>query len=276
MEYGIPGVSGTVSGTYYTKNEVDALIGENKSGKEQLNIGDSSTNISFASPFSDSGYTLIISLENTVDSPSSEFAITITDKTVSGFKVNYSGDIDSTNYYLNWYATLSGGISGENYIDSVYDDKSPELGGDLNLDDYSVVLNTTPSGDYIHGYTVGWSGDISTMQVDLNDTGVGCPLHMKSNGHWEQCTAASGSTQMPCAALSLEENTGTKKILWKGLIRRGSWSWTPGNVIYVSTVDGALASAEPTVSGSWAQAVGIAIASDVIRFDPGFNPGEIN
>ena len=276
LEYGIPGISGTISGTFYTKEEVNALIGENKSGREQLNIGDSSTNISFASPFSDSEYALVISLENIADSPASEFAITITDKTVSSFTVNYSGDIDSNNYYLNWYATLSGGIPGGNYIDSVYDDKSPELGGDLDLGDYNVVLNTTPSGNYIHGYTVGWSGDISTMQVDLNDTGVGCPLHMKSNGHWEQCTAASGSTQMPCAALALEESTGTKKILWKGLIRRGSWSWTPGNVIYVSTVDGALASAAPTVSGSWKQAVGIAIASDVIKFDPGFSPGEIN
>lgn len=276
LEYGIPGVSGTVSGTYYTKDEVDALIGQNKSGREQLNIGDSSTNISFASPFSNSEYALVISLENEVDSPSSEYAITITETTVSGFEVNYSGDIDSTNYCLNWYATLSGGISGGNYIDSVYDDKSPELGGDLDLGDYSVVLNTTPSGSYIHGYTIGWSGDTSPMQVDLNDTGVGCPLHMKSNGHWEQCAAASGSTQMPCAALALEESTGTKKILWKGLIRRGSWAWTPGNIIYVSTVDGALASAAPTVSGSWVQAIGIAIASDVIRFDPGFNPGEIN
>jgi hypothetical protein len=44
----------------------------------------------------------------------------------------------------------------------------------------------------------------------------------------------------------------------------------------VSTVDGALTSNEPTISGSWVQAIGIAIASDVIRFDPGFNTGAIN
>lgn len=267
LEYGIPGVSGTVSGTYYTKNEVDALIGENKSDKEQLNIGDSSTNISFASPFSDLDYAVVVSLENEIDSPSSEYAITITETTLSGFEVNYSGKMDSDNYILNWYATLSGGIAGGNYIDSVYDDKSPELGGDLDLGDYSVVLNTTPSG---------WSGDTSTMTVDWNDNGIGTPLHMKSNGHWEQCTAGSGSSRMPCGALSLETGTGVRKILWKGIVKDVAWSWTPGNVIYVSTVDGALASTAPTNPGTLKQAVGFAIASDIIRFDPGFNAGEIN
>jgi hypothetical protein len=276
LEYGIPGISGTISGSFYTKTEIDTLLGENKSDKEHLNIGDSSTSVSFASPFSDSGYVLVISLENEVDIPSSEYAVTITETTVSGFKVNYSGDIDSDNYYLNWYATLSGGLANTDAISLVYSDKSPELGGDLNLGEHNLVLNTTPSGEVRHGYTVGWSGEISAMYIDWNDNGIGTPLHMKSNGHWEQCTAASGSARMPCGALALEEGTGFKKILWKGIARKGSWGWPPGKVIYVSTVDGALTSSEPTVSGSWVQAIGLAIASDIIRFDPGFNPGMIN
>jgi hypothetical protein len=99
---------------------------------------------------------------------------------------------------------------------------------------------------------------------------------MKSNGHWEQCTAASGSLRMPCGAMALETGTGVKKILWKGIVKNGSWSWTPGQVIYASTVDGTLTSSKPTASGSWAQSLGLAIASDIIRFDPGFNPGTIN
>jgi len=114
------------------------------------------------------------------------------------------------------------------------------------------------------------------MTVDWNDTGFGCPLHMKSNGHWEQCTAASGTTRMPCMAMALEEGTGaSKKILWKGIVRKGAWSWTPGTIVYVSTVDGALTSAEPTISGAWSQAIGLAIAPDTIRFDPAFDIGSM-
>jgi len=261
---------------YYTQTEVDALLGQNKSGRESLGNGDSSTVVNFATSFSVDNYALVVSLENNVDSPASEYAVTITSKTTSGFEVNYSGDIDSNNYYLNWYATLSGGLGGGNYIANLVDDTTPQLGGDLELGNHSVVLNTTPSGDVLHGYIVGWSGDISTMSVDLNDTGFGCPLYMKSNGHWAQCTAASGTSQMPCTAMALEEGTGSKKILWKGMIRKGVWSWTPGTIIYVSTVEGALTSAQPTSSGTWSQAVGVAISSDVIRFDPAFDIGSIN
>ena len=276
LEYGIPGISGTISGSFYTKSEVDALIGENKSGHEQLSVGDKSTSISFASPFSASDYTVVVDLENSADSPVSEYSLTITNKTINGFTVQYSGDIDSNNYYLNWYATLSGGLAGGNCLTELSDDKSPELGGDLNLGEYSSILNTTPSGDVLHGYTIGWSGEISQMPIDWNDTGFACPLHVKSNGHFEECTAASGSNRMPCIALALEEGTGNKKILWSGIIRKGSWSWTPGDIIYVSTVDGALTNTEPTISGAWVQSIGMAISSDTIRFVPGFNVGIIN
>jgi hypothetical protein len=260
---------------YYTKQEILNIINQNKFGSEILGQGNTYTDVLFGSAFPSDDYSLVLSLENSVDAPSSEYALTITNKYTTGFRVHYSGEIDSNNYLLNWHATISGGLAGGNYIASLIADTSPELGGDLELGDYNIVLNTTPSGMVLHGYTVGWSGDVSTMRVDWNDTGVGCPLHMKSNGHWEQCTAVSGTTRMPCSAIALEEGTGSKKILWKGIIRKGAWSWTAGDVIYVSTVDGALASAAPN-SGAWKQSIGIAIASDTIRFEPGFDPGYIN
>lgn len=274
----ISGVDPSLSYHLSTKNYVDSnifdLLGRNKSGKEQLSLGDSSTTVIFNTSFSSNDYALLISIENQADSPASEYAITITNKTVSGFTVNYSGDIDSDNYYLNWIATLSGSFSGGDYLTSIVEDTSPQLGGNLDLDDYSVVLNTTPSGNYIHGYTVGWSGEISPMRLDDNN-GFSSPLYVKSNGHMALCTAASGTTQMPCIAVSLEEGTGTKKVLWGGIVRKGSWSWTPGDVIYVSTVEGALTNVKPSQGGSWQQSVGLAIAADTIKFNPGYNPGNI-
>lgn len=274
----VSGVDPTQSYHLSTKSYVDEslsdLFGQTKSGRESLSLGDSSTTVTFNVAFSSSEYALLVSIENQVDSPSSEYAITITDKTVTGFTVNYSGDIDSDNYYLNWIATLSGSFGGGDYLASIVEDTSPQLGGNLDLDDYSVVLNTTPSGNFIHGYTVGWSGEISSMRLDDNN-GFSSPLYVKSNGHMALCTAASGTTQMPCIAVSLEEGTGTKKVLWGGIVRKGSWSWTPGDVIYVSTVEGALTKTKPSQGGVWQQAVGVAIAADTIKFNPGYNPGNI-
>ena len=258
-------------------------------GRESLSQGIKSTAVTFDETFDDDSYSLVTSLENTVDGCPSTYTMVITERSTSGFTVDFGGEIDSSNYFLNWQATLSGSettssgtggttVSGNTYYNYYLDlssDSSPELGGDLLVGNHGIVLDTTPSGNFIHGYTIGWSGDTSVMNVQRNDTGFACPLYMKSNGRWFQCTATSGTTQMPCAALALDENEGNVNIMWKGIVRKGSWSWTPGDVIYVSTVEGALTNAVPN-SGAWVQPIGIAISSDTIRFDPGFYPGYIN
>jgi len=280
----VGGVYPTQSGSLVTKKYVDDQINElrptiqSKYGSADVVLGTSDTSVVFNGPFTDDNYALSVSLVNEIDSPSSEYGITVTSKTNTGFTVHYSGDIDSNNYVLDWHATYSGIGTTDctNCLEELKDDTSPELGGDLFVGSNGIELDTTPSGNFIHGYTIGWSGDISTMRVDLNDTGFGCPLYMKSNGHWAQCTAASGSNQMPCAALALEEGTGLKKIIWKGIVRKGAWSWTPGTVLYASTVEGALTSSAPSNMGENVQAIGIALKSDTIRFDPGFNIGTIN
>jgi hypothetical protein len=294
-------LSGYVENNYYTKQDVLDLIGQNQAGTVPLSYKDTETTVTFNTAFTEDSYALLVSLDNEVDSKSSEYAMTITDKTVNGFTVNYSGKIDSDNYVLNWYATLSGIAGGVtrtlsrdlvrslpalpdvrslsiptgNYMINLIDDASPELGGDLELGNHSIVLNTTPSNYDVNGYSVGWSGEVSPVNVQENFNGFGCPLYVQPNGKFGMCTAASGTKQMPCVALSLEEGTGIKQVLWKGIARKGAWNWKPGNIIYVSTVEGALTNKKPNDS-SWAQPVGIAIASDTIRFDPGFNVGEIN
>jgi len=275
--------------SYYTKQDVLELIGQNKSGRYLLSIGDVSTEVTFDIPFTDIDYTLLTSLENTSDFPSSEYALTIIDKTVSGFKVNYSGKMDSSNYYLNWYATLSGVAGGgakefsrglipdttTYVVNNIVNNYTTASDTDLELDNRNIVLNTTPSGNFIHGYVVGGSGEISYMYVDSNFNGFGSPMYVKPNGHLALCTASSGTNRMPCVALSTKEGTGLRPVLWRGIARKGSWAWIPGDIIYVSTVEGALTNVEP-IEGAWSQPVGIAISTDTIRFEPGFNPGKIN
>jgi len=247
--------------------------------------GVTSTAVVFDTPLSSADYVLVTELQNTTDNCPSIYPTIITEKTVSGFEINFTGAIDSDNYALNWITSTSGGnlggsgtSSGTNYYNlDLIEDATPELGGDLQVGSNAIMVDTTPSGNYIHGYVIGWSGEASEgMYVQKNDTGFACPLYMRSDGRWFQCTAASGTTQMPCTALALDEGTGAnKKIVWKGIVRKGAWSWTPGDMIYVSTVAGALTNA-PTNSGAWEQPVGLAIKPDTIRFDPGFYPGYIN
>jgi len=246
-------------------------------GIENVPNNVSSTAVTFANAFPSSDYVLTISLANEADVEPSIYPTLITNKTTTGFTVDFSGEIDSTNYYLNWRATISGTAGGGGGLCELSEDLTPELGGNLEVGDHLIMLDPAPNGMTTHGYEIGASGDASEMYVHDNaGNPFACPLYMRSDGRWAACTAVSGTTQMPCAALSLEEDDGgVKKILWRGTIRKGSWSWTPNDLIYVSTVEGALTNVEPN-AGAWSQIVGIAISSDTIRFDPGFNPGYIN
>jgi len=270
----------TSSGIDFTDAIPESTGNGFKTGRESLLEDSNSVSVVFTDPFVSSDYIVTTEIENTTDPTPSIYPTLVTNKTTSGFDVNFSGDIDSSNYYLNWMATLSGiglnvTLSGTYYYNvDLSEDTSPELSGDLQMGSYGMVLDTTPSGNFIHGYTIGYSGEISTMTVDLNDNGVGTPFYMKSNGNWAQCTAASGTTQMPCASIAVEEGEGTRKIMWKGLLRKGDWSWTPGSLLYVSTVEAAITSTEPT-GGAWSQCIGLAISADTIRFDPGFYTGYI-
>lgn len=259
--------------------EFSPINANTQAGIINIPAGASSFSIDFSNQYPSSDYILAVSLENKIDTEPSVYPILVKDKTVSGFDVYFSGEIDSSNYYLNWRATFvdtdvyNTGSSG---ITELSEDNSPELGGDLNIGSHLTILDPAPSGINLHGYEVGYSGEASPMYVSDNPTGFACPLYMKSDGNWGAACAASGIYNMPCTALALEEGYGeVVKILWRGNIRKEIWNWTPGNKIYVSTVEGALTNIKPN-GGSWPQVVGIAIASDTIRFDPDLTSENIN
>lgn len=268
------------SGNYYLNwraaspcLEPATASGDIQDGIENIPTGVSSTEILFPHRFNTDDFVLTVSLENKLDAEPSVYPVIVKNRTVDGFTAEFSGNIDSENYYLNWRATLMGPGSYPlcGGITELSEDLSPELGADLNVGDHLVMLDPSPNGMSVHGYEIGYSGEASEMYVGDNPTGFACPLYMRPDGTWAAACAASGIYHMPCAALALEEDDGdVKKIFWKGIIRKGIWNWTPGSKIYVSTVEGALTSAKPN-GGSWPQVIGIAISSDSIRFDPDLN-----
>lgn len=246
----------------------------------------------FTAPLNTPEYSLSVSIENKIDNNPSVYSTLIVDKTVYGFKVIFSGDIDSDNYYLNWQIIASSIVNDKTltYSDRSVQDKElntledtvyssePEYVDDLHTDNNLILIDpypisTTVSGGYVRGY----NGEASEMFVAINNSsvgdGFGTPLYMRPDGKFGTCTAISGSMQMPCLAIAIEGGDGDyKKILWNGIIRKGEWSWTPGKTIYVSTVEGALTQAMPN-NGHIKQPIGIAIQSDTIKFNPGFYPG---
>ena len=148
-------------------------------------------------------------------------------------------------------------------------DTSPQLGGDLDLNEYSI--------DYTASLSEDWSyvGDYEVATVDGNAFGVGCPLYLKANGNYDSADASSVDT-VPCVALALEEEAGSnKKVLLRGSIRNDTWDWNVGKPIYLSEMTGRLTQTTPTTSEAQVQVLGYAKSADTMFFNPNYGIAEV-
>jgi len=142
----------------------------------------------------------------------------------------------------------------------ISEDTTPTLGGNLALNGKSIVFAPASLADLTA------EGDIVTMTVDVNATGIGATLYMAADFHLEE-TDADASATMPCIALALETGVGAKQVLLRGFIRDDTWAWTAGP-IYVSITTGAMTQTAPSGTGDRVQRVGWAYSADIMFFDP--------
>jgi hypothetical protein len=92
----------TVTGTLTVEGGID--LPENQIGQEVLASGAPSAAVAFSSVQVDDNYTISHSLVNTVDRPPSIYSMVVIQKNVDGFRVLFSGNLDSDNYRLDWAA----------------------------------------------------------------------------------------------------------------------------------------------------------------------------
>lgn len=104
---GSRGFTNTVSGVtpvedYHlaTKAYVDEG-GMDLHGRAAIADAASSVTVNFAD-LGHTNYTVNITMENTADSPPSVYAFIVSGKTSSSFTVTFMGDMDSSNYFINW------------------------------------------------------------------------------------------------------------------------------------------------------------------------------
>lgn len=145
---------------------------------------------------------------------------------------------------------------------NIVNDVTPQLGGDLDLNDFNLLVTSALASDHTT------CGLIAKMTIDSNSAGFGGALRLDSNGEWTNSDADSDST-MPCRALAIDTDTGANKrvLLW-GFIRDDTWNWTPGGVVYASTTLGAMTQSMPAGSADIVQVVGYAITADILHFTP--------
>jgi len=118
-------------------------------------------------------------------------------------------------------------------------------------------------------------GVVDIFEVDGNSVGFGCAFFINSSGNMEEAKATDQST-MPCVALALEDSTGDHQVLFWGRIRNDSWNFSVGSYIYIDTNAGQITDSRPNNSGDVIQVVGVALAANIVFFNPSYVTVEIS
>lgn len=73
-----------------------------KVGTESIPINATEMTVAFNEVYPSPNYTVLCNINNSTDNPSSMYAYSVKSKTVGGFTIEFSGQIDSPNYVLEW------------------------------------------------------------------------------------------------------------------------------------------------------------------------------
>ena len=158
------------------------------------------------------------------------------------------------------YATT--GNSTGSFLVNVVEDLTPQLGGDLEAQENSIIFTGSFSGDHSSSGNEGYF----TAGASLT---FGNFCYLNSSARMVNANASiSGST--PCIGMAVDSisNNSSGKFLLSGFARDDSWNWSSGDVLYLSTTAGTIQNYAPTGSNEVVQVIGVAINSDTIYFKP--------
>jgi hypothetical protein len=92
-------------------------------------------------------------------------------------------------------------------------------------------------------------------------------VYLSSSGF--NLAKGDAAATLPAIGIILETGTGNKKVLTKGVIKNAAWSFTKGDLIYISNATaGALTATKPTTVGNRINIIGTALDTNVIFVNP--------
>ena len=155
------------------------------------------------------------------------------------------GDIANMSRYTDGEAQ---GVS----INNLSEDTTPQLGGDLDLNDKVITIKTFPSTDHHYEGTV-----VEWTNVQL----FGKVVYHFNSAHVVALADCDDVNKMPAVGITV----GTNKTLISGIVRDDSWAWSKvGQPVYVSDSPGVLTENVPGNVGDYVQVIGIITSTDSI------------
>ena len=104
-----------------------------------------------------------------------------------------------------------------------------------------------------------------------NDTLVQGKMYVYGSGGWASVDADAEATTRGLFGLALGTNSGTDGLLIRGVAYNTGYSYSAGDILYISTTQGALSATKPSASGDFVRVIGYALGSNYIVIDPSPN-----
>lgn len=160
--------------------------------------------------------------------------------------------------------TAKVGVTTE--ISDIVEDLTPQLGGDLDLNENGVEFNPSPDDNQTANgmyYTLqNVSGaTINFGEVCIFTSGGGVNLADADTSVLATLVCIDGSVS----------NLATGRFMFLGTLRNDTWAWTAGNPVYKSTTAGAFTQTAPSAVGDFVQVLGMATSADTIHFQPSYS-----
>jgi hypothetical protein len=173
--------------------------------------------------------------------------------------VLYKKDHDGTET-----AFSAGGIS------NIVEDVTPQLGGDLDLNEKAISIAPAPSADT-------WEGNVITLTAHENMGAIGVLGFINASGEVALTDADAAATMPGCVlstAATLADAAGV--FLLPGSVihlHTLNPTWTIGGLVYAGSgagphTAGALNQTPPAGDSDVVQIVGVALAADILLFMP--------
>ena len=147
---------------------------------------------------------------------------------------------------------------------NVIEDTTPQLGGNLDLNQFSVQLSASPTSDHTA------NGNIVTLTAGTALV-FGDVCYMGSDGKMEKGDADLTGNLVPfaiCLATIAENATGLFALA-PSFVRDDTWAWASlGLPVFLSATAGALTQTAPSGAAQEIQIIGIAITADIMYFNP--------
>lgn len=146
-------------------------------------------------------------------------------------------------------------------MNDLVDDTTPQLGGDLDINQKNIKYPTPSASNTGNGITASFISNEVLAYANA--------IYINSSGNINKASASSIAGGKAVGITTASSASGvTTNVLLHGLIDNATWSWTAGGLVFLAAAAGTLTQTAPSSTDYVVLPVGVATSSTKVYWNP--------